>query len=85
MLRITEHVKQNRGRIESKVSVLAGANRMQIADLAREAKVSYEAARRQWDGTATRIDFATLAGLCDALNCQPGDLFRFVPDGNGTN
>ena len=82
MLRITEHVRENRGKITSKVSALAGANRMQIADLAREAKVSYEAARRQWDGTATRIDFATLAGLCEALNCQPGDLFEYTPGGN---
>jgi putative transcriptional regulator len=31
-------------------------------------------------GTARAIRFSTLDALCEALGCQPGDLFRFVPE-----
>jgi len=68
------------GKIVNRVSEVAGKRRMQIADVAREAKISYEAARRQWHGIATRIDYSTLAGLCEALQCQPGDLFVYTED-----
>ncbi len=65
------------GKIINRVSEMAGRRKMQIADLAREAKISYETARRQWYGISNRIDYATLAGLCAALECQPGDLFIY--------
>ena len=31
-------------------------------------------------GKAKAIRFSTLAALCDALDCQPGDLLGFAPD-----
>jgi putative transcriptional regulator len=31
------------------------------------------------NGHARAIRFSTLAGLCEALNCQPGDLLRHDP------
>jgi putative transcriptional regulator len=31
-------------------------------------------------GKARAIRFSTLAALCDALDCQPGDLLAFEPD-----
>ncbi|HEY6276145.1 MAG TPA: helix-turn-helix transcriptional regulator [Streptosporangiaceae bacterium] len=35
------------------------------------------------NGRARAIRFSTLAALCDALGCQPGDLLSYQPDGNG--
>ena len=32
------------------------------------------------DGKVKRMDIDTLEGLCRALDCQPGDLFEYVPD-----
>lgn len=29
---------------------------------------------------AQRVDFDVLNRLCQALNCQPGELLEFVPD-----
>lgn len=29
---------------------------------------------------ARAIRFSTLVAVCEALNCQPGDLLRLVPD-----
>jgi len=33
-------------------------------------------------GKAKAIHFSTLIALCQALDCQPGDLLHYVPDGN---
>jgi putative transcriptional regulator len=32
------------------------------------------------NGRARAIRFSTLAGLCAALDCQPGDLLAYAPD-----
>lgn len=33
-------------------------------------------------GKAKAIRFSTLEAICRALNCQPGDLLEYVPDGD---
>ena len=32
---------------------------------------------------AKAVRFSTLAAICRALDCQPGDLLRYVPDREG--
>ena len=32
------------------------------------------------NGRAKAVRFTTLAALCEALGCQPGDLLRWVPE-----
>jgi putative transcriptional regulator len=32
------------------------------------------------NGRAKAVRFSTLAALCEALSCQPGDLLRWEPD-----
>ena len=32
---------------------------------------------------ARAIRFSTLEAICAALDCQPGDILEFVPDGEG--
>ena len=33
------------------------------------------------NGRAKAVRFSTLEALCEALDCQPGDLLRWEPDG----
>ena len=33
-------------------------------------------------GKARAIRFSTLSAICDALDCQPGDVLRHTPGGN---
>jgi putative transcriptional regulator len=73
-------VTMAKGTLVNRVSELAGGRRMQIADLAREAKVSYETAKRLWHNETDAIRFETLANICDALQCGVGDLFVYIPD-----
>ena len=32
---------------------------------------------------ARAVRFSTLEAICKALDCQPGDILEFVPDGDG--
>lgn len=34
------------------------------------------------NGRARAIRFTTLAGICEVLGCQPGDLLSYRPDGD---
>ena len=68
------------GEIKNNVSELAGKKRMQISDLAREAKISYETAKRLWHDETEAVRFDTMAAICKVLDCQPGDLFEYVKD-----
>ena len=34
------------------------------------------------NGRAKAVRFTTLEALCEALDCQPGDLLRWKPDGD---
>lgn len=36
------------------------------------------------NGKAKAIRFSTLAKICEVLDCQPGDLIRYVADGSAT-
>jgi DNA-binding Xre family transcriptional regulator len=42
--------------------------------------VSPDVAARLWQGTFTRLDFATLNRLCKFLKCTPGTLIKYEPD-----
>ena len=49
------------------------------AEVARKAGISANSANRVFRGIGIRLD--TIDRLCKALECQPGDLLQYVPDG----
>lgn len=73
------------GTIRNRVSELAGKRKMQISDLSREAGVSYDTAKRFWNGDANGITWDTLAAFCEALGCSVGELFEYVPEDTSKN
>lgn len=50
------------------------AHQLQLA-----ADLSPAAAARLWKGEVEKISMETLERLCHALECQPGDLFVYIP------
>jgi DNA-binding Xre family transcriptional regulator len=42
--------------------------------LAEKTGINYAICYRLWHGQATRISLQTLGRVCDALNCEPGDV-----------
>jgi putative transcriptional regulator len=71
------------GRIVNRVSVVAGERRMKVPDIAEKGGLYPDVVWRHWHGRAKRIDLETLAGLCKGLDCQPGDLFIYIPNSEG--
>ena len=67
--------------IKSRLHILmAEKGRLTIRDLARKAGISEPAVSRLYHDKAERFDRSTLNSLCKVLDCQPGDLFEYVPD-----
>jgi putative transcriptional regulator len=46
--------------------------------LAKQAHMTQQALRRLSRGETQRIEFSTLDAICEALNCQPGDVLVHV-------
>ena len=53
--------------------------RMTLTDLSRKVGVAVANLSILKTGKARAIRFSTLALICDALDCQPGDLLEYVP------
>jgi putative transcriptional regulator len=52
---------------------------MTLAELARAVGVTVVNLSVLKNDRARAVRFSTLAAVCDALDCQPGDLFTVVP------
>ncbi len=53
---------------------------MTLTELSERAGVSTVNLSILKNGRARAVRFSTLTALCDALACQPGDLFEVVPE-----
>jgi putative transcriptional regulator len=54
--------------------------RMTLTDLSGKVGITLANLSIQKTGKARGIRFATLEAICAALDCQPGDLLRYVSD-----
>jgi putative transcriptional regulator len=52
---------------------------MTLTDLAEEVGITLANLSILKTGKARAVRFSTLAALCEALDCQPGDLLEHVP------
>jgi putative transcriptional regulator len=54
--------------------------RMTLTELAERVDITLANLSILKTGKARAIRFSTLEAICDALNCQPGDVLEFQPD-----
>ena len=66
--------------IEIRVDELLGKRRRTFYWLAKETGISHTTLWRLKKGKALGINFETLAKMCQALDCQPGDVLA-LPNG----
>ena len=66
-------------RLRSRVGDLAAARGITLTDLADRVGISPVNLSVLKNDRAKAIRFTTLIALCDALDCEPGDLFALVP------
>jgi putative transcriptional regulator len=63
------------------VDVMLARRKMAVGTLAERVGITPANLAVLKNGRAKAVRFATLAALCEALDCQPGDLLRWEPDG----
>jgi putative transcriptional regulator len=65
--------------IAVKLDDLLHERRMTLTELASQVDITLANLSILKTGKARAIRFSTLEAICEALNCQPGDLLEFEP------
>lgn len=63
-----------------KLDDLLHERRMTLTELARRIDITLANLSILKTGKARAIRFSTLEAICEALDCQPGDVLEFQPD-----
>lgn len=63
-----------------RLDVMLARRKMTSRELAAEIGITEQNVSVLRAGRAKGLRFETLARICAALDCQPGDLLEFVPD-----
>lgn len=62
------------------VDVMLARRKMSVGDLSTRIGITPANLAVLKNGRAKAVRFTTLDALCEALDCQPGDLLRWEPD-----
>ena len=69
--------------IRVNLDVMLAKRKMKLGELAEQVNISPSSLSILKTGKAKAVRFTTLDAICQALNCQPGDILEYVPDGGG--
>jgi putative transcriptional regulator len=70
--------------ITVKLDELLHARRMTLTELAEKIDITLANLSILKTGKARAIRFSTLEAICQALECQPGDILEFQPGSGAT-
>ena len=59
--------------------------KMSVADFAAAIDITPANVSVLKNGRAKAVRFSTLDAICRVLDCQPGDIFRWVPDADAVS
>ncbi|HPF54198.1 MAG TPA: helix-turn-helix transcriptional regulator [Eubacteriales bacterium] len=62
------------------IDVMLAKRKMSLTELSQRVGITMANMSILKTGKAKAVRIDTLCKLCDALSCQPGDLFEFIPD-----
>ncbi|CAL9634733.1 helix-turn-helix transcriptional regulator [Streptomyces sp. Tu 3180] len=65
------------------IDVMLARRKMSVGELAERVGITPANLAVLKNGRAKAVRFTTLAALCEVLECQPGDLLRWEPEGPG--
>lgn len=68
------------GKIILKLDVVMADRRMSLNALADRIGISNVNLSKIKNNKVTAVRFSTLAGICEALKCTPGDILKYVED-----
>ena len=79
MLDIEEPIARNAGEIVFNIDVMLAKRKMRSLELAEKIGITQANLSILKNGKAKAVKVSTLAALCKALDCQPGDLLEYRP------
>ena len=62
------------------IDVMMAKRKMKLKELSEEVGISVTNLSLLKTGKAKGVRFNTLAAICKALDCQPGDILEFIDD-----
>ncbi len=62
------------------IDVMLAKRKMSVTELSEKVGITMANLSILKNGKAKAIRFSTLEKICEALECQPGDIFEYVPD-----
>ena len=68
---------ESEGEIIFNIDVMLAKRKMSVSDLAARVGITLANISILKNGKARAIKVSTMARLCEALDCQPGDLFEY--------
>ncbi len=63
------------------LDVMMARRKMSLGELSQRVDVTMANLSILKNNKAKAVRFSTLAAICKALDCQPGDILEYVPDG----
>ncbi|WP_167261445.1 helix-turn-helix domain-containing protein [Alkalibacillus almallahensis] len=71
--------------IRINIDVMLAKRKMSVTELSEQVGITMANLSILKNGKAKAIRFSTLENICKALNCQPGDIIEYLPDGDSGN
>ena len=62
------------------IDVMLAKRKMSVTELSERVGITMANISILKNGKAKAVRFETLDKICQALSCQPGDIFEYVPD-----
>ena len=66
--------------IEINLDIILALRRITSAELAEKIGITQANLSVLKTGKAKAVRFSTLESICKALECQPGDILKYIPD-----
>ena len=63
------------------LDVMMAKRKMSLGELSQRVDITMANLSILKNNKAKAVRFSTLAAICKALDCQPGDILEYVPDG----
>ena len=65
------------------LDVMMARRKIGLTELSQEVDVTMANLSILKNNKAKAVRFSTLNAICKALDCQPGDILEYVPEGDG--
>ena len=69
--------------IRINLDVMMARRKIGLTELSQEVDVTMANLSILKNNKARAVRFSTLNAICNALDCQPGDILEYVPEGDG--